>query len=229
MQTFQLHHRDQNLLFAGDYRTLRECVEDALRDGVDLRGVDLAHADLSEINLDGANLHGASFSSANLTGANISEAGLSHCNFSGAALFNTCLCHSNLSHSDFSDAAFGGTDVAGATLAHCIFSGGSALGLNLSACVTLDGALYRTLHKSCRMSQIPLVVTGLTGPIVLFDEDVMIGQALYHCANSIWRPEHPVGGARDPLPHDLFKTITLLRAMRESNSPDSCIAMQKST
>ena len=229
MQTFQLYHRDQNLLFAGDYRTLRECVEDALRDGIDLRGVNLAHADLSEINLDGANLHGASFAHANLTGANMSEASCVECTFAGAALFNACFCYSNLSHSDFSDAAFGGTDLAGATLVHCLFSGASTLGLNLSDCATLDGALYRTPQKSCRMSQTPLVVTGLSAPLVLFDEDVMVGTSLYHCAQSIWRREHPTGGPQEPLPHALFKTVALLKTLRETSSPYGCIAAQKST
>lgn len=96
MQTYRLRHRDHTTLFEGEYRTHRECIEDAIAQGICLNGANFSHADLSEINLDGAILRDASFTGANLTGANISEAELHRCQFDNASLFNVCFAHSDL-------------------------------------------------------------------------------------------------------------------------------------
>lgn len=228
MQTFQLHHRDQNLLFSGDYRTLRECVEDALRDGVNLDGIDLSRSDLSEINLDGVRIAGANFAHVNLTGANVSEASLQDCDFTGAALFNACFCHSDLSGSNFSDALCGGTDLAGTRLTRCIFSGRPALGMNFSDSSDMQAARYRTPWKDCPMTMPPLIVSGLPLPVALFDHDVLVGASLYNCAHLIWKRENPdlIG---DHLSHHMFKTVAILQTLRNTYSPFGCIATQKST
>ncbi len=226
MQTFQLHHHDRNVLFEGDYRTLRECIEDALRGGIDLSQVNLAYADLSEINLDGARLSGVNFSHANLTGANISEAVLHDCDFKGAALFNACLCHSDLSGSDFSDASFGGTDIAGALLAGCSFSGLSALDCDFMASRGLDGAIFRTPWKSSAMSRPLLVIKGLPANLAVFDEDILIGCDIYQYDRSVWTPRQASNQAVPDV--DLLRFASQLMQLR-CNSPKGCIAMQKST
>ena len=47
------------IIFSGDYETMRECVEDALCSEASLRGADLHNADLRGADLSGANLSGA--------------------------------------------------------------------------------------------------------------------------------------------------------------------------
>ena len=76
MQTYRLRHRDHTTLFEGDYRNIRDCVEDALARGISLHGADFRNMDLSEINLDGVYICHGDFAGANLTGANMSEARL---------------------------------------------------------------------------------------------------------------------------------------------------------
>jgi hypothetical protein len=227
MQTFRLYHRDQSLLYESTCRSLRECVEEAVRNSVTLDGVNLAYADLSEIDLDGAHLHDASFESANLTGANISEASLKGCNFRKSALFNACFCHSDLNASDFSDAEFGATDLAGAGLENCIFSGPSILKINLSDCESLSGSIYKTDWNSCPMSRPPLVIAGLDVPVSVFDRHVLIGQNLFNSESFIWKMESPLPGLH-PLPERLIKIVSLLQSLRETGT-QSCSNITRST
>lgn len=179
MQPHRLRHCDHTTLFSGDYRTLQDCIEDALRMNVCLDGINLDRRDLRDINLDGARIKGASFNGANLSGANISEASLRDCLFRDTSLFNACFCHTDLSGSDFTQAGFGGTDMSAATLDHCTFSGPAALGLNLQHSASLTGAVYASSRLRSTMSRAPVVIAGLPDIIALFDDDVLIGQNVY--------------------------------------------------
>lgn len=69
------------IIHQGDFDTIKECVEDAVRKGIslafaNLRGVNLIDANLSNANLIGANLSGANLSNANLMCADLFNANL---------------------------------------------------------------------------------------------------------------------------------------------------------
>ena len=222
MQTFRLHHRNQHLLYESSCRSLRECVEEAFQDNINLDGINLAYSDLSEINLDGTQLNDANFEGANLTGANISEAVLLNCTFLDAALYNTCFCHSDLSGSNFSGAVFGGADLAGASLENCTFSDPSALNINFTDCKTLSGTVYKTDWKLCPMSKPPLIIAGLDVSISIFDQDILIGQNLFNWDRSIWKQEKNSISGTPFLPQNLIKLVSLLQSLREADTGLSC-------
>ena len=75
-----------NILFASDLETMREAVQDAVRQKAFLGGADLRGADLRGANLTGAHLGGADLRRANLTGACLGGATLVEANLTGANL-----------------------------------------------------------------------------------------------------------------------------------------------
>ena len=231
MQTYRLRHRDHTTLFEGEYRTYRECIEDALLQGICLNGANFAHTDLSEINLDGTRLHEVCFMGANLTGANISEAELHHCQFDDASLFNVCFAQSDLTGSIFSHASFGGTDIAGAILDDCLFAGLSALGINFQSGKSMRGTSYQAAMRRCEMSIPPVVVSGLSETIAVFDQDILIGTALFSTANSIWlRDTSPANNHHPPeVTSDLYKSLSLLQRLKSAYADRQIVDSLKST
>ena len=109
------------MLFSGEYETLKECLEAAIKSranliGADLRSACLRSANLSNANLLYADLRGAclrwaNLSSADLNGANLSDADLRGVNLSGANLRDANLRDANLSNANLRDA-----DLRGANL-----------------------------------------------------------------------------------------------------------------
>ena len=61
------------VLFSGEYASLKDAVVAAVKAGANLCGADLRGADLCGANLRGANLGGADLGSANLGGANLDD------------------------------------------------------------------------------------------------------------------------------------------------------------
>ena len=83
----QIKHRfNGNVLFEADVKTVKECLEQAIKSCANLSCADLSRAYLSGANLSGANLSGADLSGADLSGAYLSRAYLSGANLSGANL-----------------------------------------------------------------------------------------------------------------------------------------------
>ena len=82
---------DGTILHSGDFKTLKECVKDAVSNKSNLRGADLSgaylrDADLRGAYLSGANLRGAYLSGADLSGAYLRDADLRDADLSGAYL-----------------------------------------------------------------------------------------------------------------------------------------------
>jgi hypothetical protein len=92
MPLFKIKSRfSAEVLFSGEFGSLKLCVEAAVEAraylrGAYLSGADLRGADLSDANLSGADLRGADLSGANLRGAYLGDADLSGANLSGAYL-----------------------------------------------------------------------------------------------------------------------------------------------
>ena len=88
--------------------TVKDTVEEAIKQGADLSGADLSGADLIEADLSRANLSGADLSRANLRRADLIEADLSRANLieadlSGANLSRADLSRANLSRAIYSE------------------------------------------------------------------------------------------------------------------------------
>ena len=73
-------------LFADNAESLRETLENAVRQGVNLKSANLTFANLEGANLEGANLTFAKLKDANLKGANLEFANLKDANLEGANL-----------------------------------------------------------------------------------------------------------------------------------------------
>ena len=88
------------VLFSGEYASLKDAVVAAVKAGANLCGADLRGADLSSADLGGANLRGAYLGSANLGGAYLRGADLRGADLGGA----------NLGGADLDDTKIKGTN-----------------------------------------------------------------------------------------------------------------------
>jgi hypothetical protein len=81
------HRLNGNIIFTGEFGSLKIAVVAAISSGANLSWANLFEADLSEANLSEANLSWANLSRANLFRANLFEADLFRADLSGANLF----------------------------------------------------------------------------------------------------------------------------------------------
>lgn len=231
MQTYRLRHRDHTTLFEGEYRSTRECVEAALRQGIGLNGASFANLDLSEVNLDGCRLREVDFSGTNLSGANISEAELIQCDFTNASLFNVCFAYSDLSGSIFSYAGLGGADISASILNDCHFAGASSLTLPFHLCANQKGAVFEILSRHCEISFPPLVISGLGNPVALFDNSALIDGTIFSTKNEIWLQDNHNSALQKSStpPADLHKAMMTLQRVKRAYVDTQIVARKKST
>ena len=86
----------KNLILSFECESMRDCIEAAIKERVDLTRVDLTRAHLSCADLSCADLSGADLSRADLTHANLSRADLRDANLTGAYLTGADLRDANL-------------------------------------------------------------------------------------------------------------------------------------
>ncbi len=79
-KTIEIRNRFTNeIIYESKTATLKEAVEEAVRNKHSIWGADLTGADLSEADLSGADLSGADLSEADLSGADLTGADLCYC------------------------------------------------------------------------------------------------------------------------------------------------------
>ena len=105
------------VLFSGEYASLKDAVVAAVKAGANLCGADLCGAYLRGANLRGADLRGANLRGANLRGANLRGADLSSADLGGA----------NLGGADLRGANLGGANLGGANLDDTKIKGTNAI------------------------------------------------------------------------------------------------------
>jgi hypothetical protein len=110
------------VIFSGEYASLKEAVEQAVRSRANLSEAYLSEAYLSGADLSGANLSEAYLSGADLSGANLSEAYLSRADLSRADLSRADLSRADLSRADLSRAYLSGADLSRADLSRADLS-----------------------------------------------------------------------------------------------------------
>jgi len=91
-----IKNKSGKVIFRYPDTTMKETLEAAVKEGVDLSLADLRGADLTDANLAGAILRGADLSQANLTGANLTGANLRDAMFHQAILNGACFRSANL-------------------------------------------------------------------------------------------------------------------------------------
>ena len=80
-----LNRFNGSIIFKFECNTIKECVEEAIKNRANLSGADLSRADLSRADLSEANLSGADLSRADLSRADLNRANLRGANLSGAS------------------------------------------------------------------------------------------------------------------------------------------------
>jgi hypothetical protein len=88
------------VIFSGDFDSIKDCVLAALREGKNLSYANLSSADLRSANLSSADLRSADLSSANLRSADLRSADLSYADLSYANLSSADLRSANLRYAD---------------------------------------------------------------------------------------------------------------------------------
>ncbi len=167
------------ILFEGRFHSVRQGVEMAIAEGVNLSGANLRKANLLNAMMDGANLKGACFWGANLTGADMAGCDLSQADFRTASLAGVCLAQADATKADFSGAYFSRTIIREADLTQTRFSCPSLFTLDLNEAGSLKNAIY--CHRGevdCDLSMMPIVIRGLEKPLVFMGDKVLIGTEL---------------------------------------------------
>jgi hypothetical protein len=118
--THTIRSRGGRVLYSTEATSLKDCVEQAVRENVDLSNAVLIRADLDGANLyeailGHADLYAANLSGANLIRANLIRANLYGSNLSGANLSEAVLIQADITDSNVSDANFLFANLYGAT------------------------------------------------------------------------------------------------------------------
>jgi uncharacterized protein YjbI with pentapeptide repeats len=170
---------NEEILFEGRFHSIKQGLEMAVADKVDLKGVNLRKANLKNALLDDAKLDGAC-----LWGARLDKADMTGCDLTGADLRtahlrDTCLAEARCVNADFRGAYFSRAILRGADLSHTRYSCPSFLMLDLTEIASLKKAIYS--HRGevdCDLSKAPITICGLEKPLVFVDDKVLIGTEL---------------------------------------------------
>ena len=122
-----------NILFEyeKENNTIKDTLEQALKNNVNLSSANLIGANLEGTNLKGANLIGASLLNANLSSACLEGANLKGANLEGAHLWGAELRGADLEGAELSFANLRGADLKGANLSGAYLSGAHLWGAEL--------------------------------------------------------------------------------------------------
>ncbi len=141
--------------------TIAEAVVEAVRNGANLAGANLAGANLDGATLVRANLAGANLVRANLYGANLVRATLYGANLDGATLYGANL----------DGATLYGANLAGANLAGANLYGANLYGANLYG-ANLDGA---KTSEATKIDRVAINLVGSRHVVTAYADRVRIG------------------------------------------------------
>jgi len=144
------------VIYSSETTSLKECLENAVKDSADLYGANLSGADLYGADLSRANLSRANLFGADLYGSDLSRAFLSRANLSG----------SDLSGANLSRADLYGANLSGANLSRANLSRANLSGANLSRA---------NLSRDVKIKQPPIQLDAIKYGIIIFDAHMKIG------------------------------------------------------
>lgn len=150
------------IIFTSNSSTMKELVQSAAADGVNLNGAYLRGEDLSKVSLRGARLGGADFREADLRLSDLSYANMRDADFRGARLCGADLCRADLGGADLREADLREADLNRANLNMAELSGANLMEANMNlAGGTING------HRL-------ISVSGFTYPILMTDATLQI-------------------------------------------------------
>ena len=156
------------------------CLEKAVTEGVIIDGAVFHSEDYRDGMFDDAYFINTHFINCNLTGANLSEAVFINCFFYSCSLQAACLNESRIDNCAFIQTRFGDTDFAGSKLSGCIFEDPSVFSLNFHEIDLRLPCFYRhTNGNSYAMSRPPVIVRGLSHPLIFLDTHILTGADAY--------------------------------------------------
>ena len=129
-------------------------------------------------NFDGLDLSFREFVDCDLRGANMSETNLTGSSFKNCLLTDVCMCESDLTYTAFIDCDLTRLDIAACILNQTFFNSAISMNLNFKACEKLNQVLLRRENDMTVFSLPPIVLKGLPVKVVIFDHDVLIGDAI---------------------------------------------------
>ncbi len=114
--------------YKAENATIKDAVENAIKEKVSLRNSNLSYSNLSGSDLSGSNLRGSNLSGSdlrysNLSASNLSGSDLRYSNLSASNLSGSDLRYSNLSYSDLSGSDLRGSNLSGSDLSSSNLSG----------------------------------------------------------------------------------------------------------
>lgn len=131
-----------DVLFEGRYKTIRRCIEAAVKKKIDLSNIDLKNINLRHTNLDGAIMPDARFWGANLTLTNMSGGYFDGSDFRRSVCADTCMAESSFNRCDFRGAFFSRTIIRASHFDQTQFSCPSALSLPWGETYSTKGAIF---------------------------------------------------------------------------------------
>ena len=176
---YGLRSKDHGLVYEGYHLSFTDAVHDALKNNIDLNGIDMTGQNLRNLNLDGINLSNADFSNSDLTGANMSEALFTNCVFSNSTLFDASFCYSDIVKSTFIETRFGVTDLSEAKISNSEFSGPSTFNIDFARAYLMKENIYRHEHQKLKMGKPPKIFSGYKNSYVFLDDKVIAGNEVY--------------------------------------------------
>jgi uncharacterized protein YjbI with pentapeptide repeats len=107
---------NNSVLYSGDFETIKDAVEDAVKNRASLNGASLNGASLNGASLNGAYLNGASLNGASLNRASLDGASLDGASLNGASLNGAYLNRASLNGVSLNGASLNGAYLNGAYL-----------------------------------------------------------------------------------------------------------------
>lgn len=117
-----------DIVFSCAASTIKELVENAVREKIDLTEVDLSYANLAGINAQGALMAEANLLSANLSGADLTDAVLFRAELSQSFLSRALLLNADLSEANLTGSYMVGCNLSGAVLIQANMDGADLRG-----------------------------------------------------------------------------------------------------
>lgn len=136
---------DNEVIYTSDCATIREAVEQAVREKIELSFADLQSTDLSNINLPSAKLFNAKLSYSTLKNTFLIGADLSFANLKGARIEDCNLSLADLSNTDLSFTELSNTDLSLTDLSFASFYWTKFNKIDLSKAVIYNSIIIKNL------------------------------------------------------------------------------------
>lgn len=168
------------ILYEGRFATVRRAVEAAVREGVDLSGINLRRAVLRYAALDGAKMRGACLWGAIIDHAHMTDGDFTLADFRAAHAKEACFAEAVCTRADFRGAYLQGAIVRDGVFTGAQFSCPSVFAVPWEEAKNLKGATYWHRGETpCALSRAPMVIGGLPRRVVVMDAHVLVGTDLH--------------------------------------------------